>query len=116
MADVIFYAPFNEELRIGADKIQKETRDNSGRLITPAASIKFASGFYRATTKIEADVIQDTPEFRNKRVVIVTEEDLTRLMSEKAQKIGSTAGAIKVTAPEETGYKMPADKHEVIVK
>ena len=76
VAEVIFYAPKNRELTIGAEAIHPEKRNMAtGAQIRPSGVLQFYNGMFKTSDKKEIDHLRGTTSFAIGRIREISQDE-----------------------------------------
>lgn len=75
----IYYAPYNAGYMLGADKIDPEEVYPNGKVRRRSRVISFRDHLYKTDRKTEQEYIENSDDFRLKRVVLITDEEVGKL-------------------------------------
>jgi len=107
MAEVIFYAPDNARLTIGADDIQEEVRLANGIISKPSASLQFVEHLFRTISTKEQNVIRNCGTFKTGKIrELKNEAEVHQVLAEIAKKrlLGGPAKETNLPDQKMTGY------------
>lgn len=107
-AEVLFYAPKNAKLTIGADEIQEEVRTADGRILKQSANISFNEHFFRTDDAKAIKAVRKSLSYAQGMVREVKDDaEYHQLLSQIAAKrlTGADRPAdVKLPAQEIQGY------------
>jgi len=99
--EVIFYAPENAEMMVGAESIRPEKRNpGSGTLIKPSGLIRFRGGLYRTSDPKEIKLLRNTNSFTIGKIREITEDEAAILAG-----VRTGAGTTEMATSEAGGAK-----------
>ena len=116
MPEVIFFAPHNRNLRIGADEIQEEVRLGNGVITKPSYDILFQEHF-KVTDDLKVQkAIRRSDSFKKGRVLELTEAQMHVELAKIAKKRLEGGGPAEIILPTQKsdGYVPTENVAEVI--
>jgi len=89
--EVIFFNEKNENYRVGAEALQPEIMNQTGRIVQPSGVIAFYGHIHKTSDPEEIKYLKSLKDFELGRVRIITTDEHIKFMKSKASVVHMTA-------------------------